>query len=107
MSDIIVDDIKRAIAEKKPVKLLYKNKIRNGFPTMFGRTKDNRLVLHAFQYWAEDDQKSEGWRFFYLDEIAVLAVIEQPEVRLGNLSKSDGEYKPPAFVVEVLAIVKP
>lgn len=103
--------LKAAIESKSPVALDYDGKGTVGvLPFMLGRTADKGLVLQAFKRG-----ENGGWRFYYLDKVAEggVYVSESREPAawteaLGTLKKTETteEYRPPAFVTEVLVQVK-
>lgn len=101
----MIEQLKQAIARKQRAFFMYKDKPRHVLPILLGLTKDDRYVLQGWQLGAGKD---EGWRFFYLDELkGELALAHDPlSWSVVELKKSEGEYKPPAFIVEVLALAE-
>ena len=114
-----------AIAQKQQLRLGYHDKTRIVCPHLLGETKEQGLVLHAYQLAEADEngifKPSPGWRFFYLDRAGPVAVVEKPSLSWepALLAKVEGltpgdpavvvakpEYKPPAFVTRVLAVVQ-
>lgn len=106
--------LKTAIETKRAVAFQYGGHERQVCPHLLAKTKDNRIVLHGFQFAGQGSKgpipsPEEGtWRFFYLDQMDGGQTLE---VRRSNwypptLAKAeDGEaYKPPKFVTDVIAI---
>lgn len=94
-----------AVKKSTPLFIRYQDRERHVIPTLLGRTQDGRVVMHAHQFFAEPKpgkQDKPGWRFFYLDEIQRAGPLVGVEIPSLELAK--GEYTPPAFIAEVLAI---
>ena len=110
MSDIaeLAKHLKGFIEAGWNVSINYQGKPRELTPYLLGQTKDNRIVLHGFQYGGESSKgpvaspEQGGWRFFYLDQIDGLWAGPGPQFP-ETLVKSEGDYKPPAFIVMVMA----
>jgi hypothetical protein len=105
-----IDILKLAITTKSPALIVYKDKLRDILPFMLGKTRDDRIVLQAWQRG-----EGGGWRFFYLNEMLEGSVASPPayfdpsiwDEPMATIKKSEDGYKPPAFVTEVIAQVLP
>jgi hypothetical protein len=97
----------QAVLAGTPLALTYQGLRREVMPTLLGLTKNGKVVLHALQFGGDSSKgpvtaDKACWRFFYTDEIETFAALASaPELAI---RKSEGEYRPPGFVAQVLAI---
>ncbi len=111
MSDeqVKFDVLKRFIQGRTPTTFMYQGMIRKACPHLLGITKDNRMVCHGYQFGGgsskgEVTPETGGWRFFYLDEISEISFGDPAVWYPGDLKKSEVEYKPPAFIIQILVV---
>ena len=105
-----IDLIKHAVASRQSLTFTYKEHTRVVSPHLLGQTADGKFVCHAFQFSGFGSKgqltpETGAWRYFYLDEIQDFGTSEFLPWYPETLQKSEGEYKPPAFITNVLVIV--
>ena len=104
-----VDMLRRSVLERSSVQFMYGKHMRHVSPHVLGVTKDKRFVIHGFQWGGGSSQgaidpSTGAWRFFYVDEIASGGPMAHAPWYPANLNKTEGDYKPPAFITVVLAV---
>jgi hypothetical protein len=101
-----------AVQNKTPIALSYGGQFRYLCPHMLGYTAKG-LVVHAYQFGGDTSKgpivdPSDGeWRYLYLNKIEgeIFVAFKGGEwYPVQDLSKSEDTYKPPAFVLKVLAL---
>jgi hypothetical protein len=106
--DVLHQSLAHAVERNAPLDFIYQGNVRIASPYLLGKTKDGRTVLHALQtggFSSNGPVTKPVWRFFYTDEFGLCRYALDPFVYVA-LAKSEGtgEYKPPAFITEVIAI---
>ena len=109
--DLIPDVMMEAVKTRVPVTFKYQGHLRYVCPFLVGRTADNKLVLHGYQYGGSGSKgpiehpELGQWRYFYLEDVPSV-MLDHPGVWYPPIiAKSEtGAYVPPKFIVEVLAI---
>jgi hypothetical protein len=112
VSDILtLTLLKPSIENRRAIRFLYQGHVRYMCPHLLAKTKDDRLVVHGFQFAGASSRgeiatpEHGSWRFFYLDQVEDLRRAETQNWYPAQLKKSEGPYRPPAFIAEVLAII--
>lgn len=107
--------IDHAIQNGVGLKFVYNGFERHVCPHMLGLSKDDRLVVHAFQYAGGDSKggierpEQGSWKFFYLDTFESQPLPLHPVNGWypKDLKKAEGEYKPPKFVKQIISLYNP
>lgn len=91
-----------AVTTKKVLRFTYSDKERVFAPFLLGLTNAGQLVTHGL---VNIDSEAPQWRFFYLEKFQTEpAPVAHFAAAPGLLKKSEAAFKPPAFIVKVLAI---
>lgn len=111
-SQQFIDGIADSVVGKRRLSFEYQGHARLACGYLLGKTKDDRLVLHAYQYGGAGskgevtDPSLGTWRFFYLDEMSdKVTAFDSDNVWYPlEFKKSEADYVPPKFITQVLAI---
>lgn len=96
------------IIERKYVMVFdYEGCPRSVSPYMLGKTAKGALTLHAVQHagmTSKGPLQTPEWKFFDLAKVQGFTAGASDDFVKIDLSKKEGPYTPPKFIVEVLAL---
>lgn len=96
------------IIERKYVMVFdYEGMPRSVSPYMLGKNNKGALMLHAVQHagmTSKGPLKMPEWKFFDLAKVQGFTAGASEDFVKIDLTKKEGPYQPPKFIIEVLAL---